>query len=210
MTPIRVFFFVAALFLCWWVAPFLPISMGWENGLVENLQAIALFGGALLALFWRNQAQDMQVRAFWLMIAPVWFALCARELSWGAVFMQPLTFSAEFGPTFSSSQQLPYKWLIAPVLAVILLLLCWNFLRTRQHQTLLRVWRAGAFPVLEILLFALAFAVSTEAEGHGILKVFAGINHSALQILEEMSELMGYIALLMAQNRVAHALKQSK
>jgi hypothetical protein len=207
MAYIRVFIFFIALFLCWYVAPFLPVSMGWENGLVENLQALVLLGGGVTSLFWYKKTQDSQARMFWLIITPVWLTLFARELSWGAVFMQPMDFSSEFGPTFSSSQQLPYKSMIAPVLGVILLLQCWAFIRTLQHQTLLRIWRAGAFPMVEIALFVLAFAVSTEAEGHGILKIFQSMSHSAQQILEEMSELMGYIALLMAQNRVAHAMK---
>ena len=142
------------------------------------------------------------------MIAPIWFILCARELSWGAAFMHPIDFSTEFGPIFSSSQQLPYKKLIPPLLGAILLVIVWRFIHTKQQQTLVKVWRNRAFPWLELGLFAIAFAISTDAEGHGV-GLFKHMDHVSQQVVEELAELLAYIALLMAQWRVASSLRMS-
>lgn len=208
MAPARAAIFLLALLASYLAAPHLPITAGWENGPVENLQAAALFAGGVLALWWRARASDARARAFWLIVAPIWFVLCARELSWGTVFMAPLEMSAQDGPTFSSSRQLPYKALVAPAIGLLLLAQAWLFVRTRQHRTFERIWAARAFPWLEIGLFAIAMLVSTEAEGHGFIGL-DGMAHGARQALEELAELMAYVALLLAQWRVAHGLRQA-
>ncbi|KAF1022751.1 MAG: hypothetical protein GAK30_00908 [Paracidovorax wautersii] len=203
----RVVLVVLALVACYLMAPHLPVWTGWENGPVENLQALVLLAGGMLALWWRDRAGDRQASLFWLMVAPIWFVLCARELSWGAAFMTPLDFSPVYGPTFSSSQQLPYKPLIAPVIGLLLLGTAAVFVRSRQDQTLARLWRQGSFPLLEIALFVLAMLVSAEAEGHGIVGGFPSMGHAQQQSLEEMAELVGYAVLLLAQWRVARGLR---
>lgn len=186
-----------------------PGWVGWENGPVENMQAVMLAVGGLLALDRRRRcslAGRPQQAAFWLVVAPIWFALAARELSWGAVFLPPLDFSAEMGPAFSSSRQLAYKGLVAPVLAFLLLGMAWSFVRTRQHQTLARLWRAGGFPLLEIGTFVLCMLASTAAEGHMGLGI-RGLGHAQAQTFEELAELWAYAALLLAQQRVWRVLR---
>lgn len=208
--PTRIALALLALVASYLAAPHLPIQTGWENGPIENLQAAVLLVGGVLALIWRHRTTERQVRLFWLMVAPVWFVLCARELSWGAVFMTPLDFSPALGPTFSSSQQLPYRPLIAPLIGVLLLGSAAVFVASRQDQTLARLWRNGSFPVLEIALLVIALLVSTEAEGHGFLGGFPSLGHAPQQSLEEMAELIGYALLLAAQWRVAHGLRPQR
>ncbi|ROR24856.1 hypothetical protein EC845_0890 [Comamonas sp. BIGb0124] len=206
-----VLFFALAYCASYAAAPWLPPTAGWENGPVENLQAGLLFAGGLLALHWRRTAAQAGGDAgrshavFWLMVAPIWFVLCARELSWGTVFMTPLAVVPELGPMFSSSQQLPYKPLVAPVIALILVWQLVLFVRTRQDRTLQRIWRGGGFPLVEIGLCVVGMLLSAEAEGHGFIG-FSELSHAAQQTLEELAELWAYIALLLAQWRVARTL----
>ncbi|MFT4191949.1 MAG: hypothetical protein QM617_10560 [Comamonas sp.] len=197
---------LAALIASYVLAPHLPDSTGWENGPVENAQAVLLFIGGVLALYWRGRASDPRTRAFWLIVAPIWFVLCARELSWGAVFMTPLTFSPDMGPTFSSTHQLSYKAWVTPVIGALLLAIIGLFVATRQTRTLARIWHARAFPFLEIGLFVIAMLLSATAEGHGLFAL-GGMSHPALQTLEELAELVGYFCLVLAQWRVAIALR---
>ena len=106
---------------------------------------------------------------------------------------------------FSSSQQLPYKPLVAPVIALILVWQLVLFVRTRQDRTLQRIWRGGGFPLVEIGLCVVGMLLSAEAEGHGFIG-FSELSHAAQQTLEELAELWAYIALLLAQWRVARTL----
>ena len=129
---------------------------------------------------------------------PVWFLLASRELSWGAVFLPPLGFGPE-GPVFSS-RVLPYRPLV-PVLAGLLLLASlavgW---RHGVHRFLRRVVAGGGFPWLCVAIVLGAALGSTAGEGH--MPEFARdwVAHS--QVLEELCELVGYMALVVAQGVV--------
>lgn len=183
------------------LAPFLPPWAGWENGPVENAQAALLFWGGVSALRYAAQSQPGRTRAFWWMVAPIWFVMVGRELSWGAALLAPLRFSAEMGPAFSSSQQLAYKPAVPPVVGMLAAFSLALFVRTRQDLTLQSLWQRRALPLAEIALFVAAMLLSNAAEGHMGLTI-PWAEEWALQNLEEMAELCAYAALFCAQWRV--------
>jgi len=80
--------FVAVMLLSYPVAALLPQAWGMENAVIENVQVLMLLYGCSAALFvWRHHA-GLPLAALGLAVAPVWFVLAARELSWGAVLLQ--------------------------------------------------------------------------------------------------------------------------
>ncbi|WP_312949039.1 hypothetical protein [Agrobacterium sp.] len=191
---------VALLALGFPAAGILPAWAGFENGPLEVGQVVILLGGAAIAL-WFAIDNHTKLRWFWLAVAIVWAILAFRELSWGGVFMPPLSKGDE-GPFFSSSQ-LWYKPYITPALIVVGLI-CAAFSIEGKGIYVLRflivTWR---FPFVDILLFIVAMIVSAGAEGH------MGLNlrdWGHMQILEEMSETAAYVFLLSAQTRVKLAL----
>jgi hypothetical protein len=193
---------VALLVLGFPAAGILPAWAGFENGPIEVGQVLILLGGAAMAL-WFAIYNHTKLRWFWLAVSIVWTILAFRELSWGGVFMSPLSISDE-GPFFSSSQ-LWYKPYITPALIVVGLI-CAVFSIKGKGIYVLRflivTWR---FPFADILLFIVAMIVSAGAEGHMGLN-FGDWGH--MQILEEMSETAAYVFLISAQARVKLALRR--
>lgn len=210
-TPISIWsarsVFLIGLILAYPLARLLPDQFGWENGFFENAQVIALLAAGLAALWWARQAPNAQVRWFWLMVAPIWFILTLRELSWGAVLLEPLAWDAHTGPVFSSSKQLPHKPLITGLAALALAFTFVVFLATRQWRTLTALYQRQSLPVLEVVLAMLAAVYSASAEGHIALPIYAGWSHASLQVLEEGTELFAYLFVALAQWRVYLSLK---
>jgi len=159
-------FILLALVVSYICAPLLPITAGWENGWIENTQAVVLFSGGIWACGLAITASLRQEKVFWLVIAPLWFILGVRELSWGAVFCEPLSLSHITGPVFSSTQQLWYKPAVTPALLVILAICAWAFFRSGQRHTVAMLWRQRSIPLCEILLSAICMFISAASEGH--------------------------------------------
>lgn len=179
-----------------------PAWAGFENGPIEVGQVFLLLGGAIIALLFaiRNHTR---LRWFWLAVSLVWTVLAFRELSWGGVFMPPLSNSDE-GPFFSSSQ-LWYKSYLTPALIVIGLLCTALSIKGKGIHVLRFLIVTWRFPIADIALFIVAMIVSAGAEGHMGLN-FGDWGH--MQILEEMSETAAYVFLLSAQARVKLALRR--
>jgi hypothetical protein len=197
--------FIVLLAASYFLSPVLPVSVGWENGPIENLQAVLLFIGGIWALQRRRASTNSRQRNFWLIITPIWFAMSARELSWGAVFCTPIKFSAQTGPSFSAAQQLWYRPAVAPALLVVLIACIWSFIKTKQTQTVTELWKRHSIPLIEIGIFVLCMFISAVAEGHMGMS-FSHFSDGAAEIFEEFAELWGYISLLFAQWRVIRGL----
>lgn len=195
------------LVLAYPIAHSLPVEFGWENGFFENAQVIALLASGCMALWWGRQAGPTQLRWFWWMVAPIWLILTLRELSWGAVLLEPLAWDAHTGPVFSSSKQLAHKPLITGVAALALAFTCVVFLATRQWRTLVALYQRASLPVLEVVLAMVAAVYSASAEGHVALPIYTGWSHASLQVLEECTELFAYLFVALAQWRVYRGLK---
>lgn len=205
IAPLLVMVLAAGYF----IAPLLPVSVGWENGPIENTQAVLLFLGGVWAIRLRMVNARGRYRSFWSVISPVWFLMAARELSWGAVFRQPIGFSHLTGPVFSSTRQLWYKPAVLPIVLLILAISIWTFIRTEQSATISELWKDNDLPLFEVGFFVITMFVSAIAEGHMGMNLDQ-LGEGGAQTFEELAELCGYIALLLAQWRVAKNLKSRR
>lgn len=176
------------------LALILPAWTSWENGPVENAQAILLFLGMIQALIFQKSGSS-DWKWFWRGAALIWFICAVRELSWGAVFLEPISLS-ELGPFFSS-RQLWYKPAIMPALIASVLLLAVLMLKNGSHKLLKPLQQSGGLPWGAFLLATLCMMISTAAEEH--LGLTTGLTGAAAQNLEELSELAAYIFLLTGQ-----------
>lgn len=199
---------VLAMALVYPAARLLPVTAGWENSLLENLQLALLVGGGVWAWgFARggSVAGDAASIALGRASALVWLVLAARELSWGAVLGEPGRMES-WGPVYSSST-LWYKPAVYPVAALMLCVCLYLVLR---HRVLSRLWglvRRTSFVWLELGLALLAMLLGTYAEGHlpGIAPP-AGLGEKAL-VMEEWVETVAYAAILAAQGRLFFLLR---
>ncbi len=190
--------------------PFAPISAGWENGLLENAQVVLLAAAGVLALRHglRSGSQGrQQQKSFWTAVAPLWFIMAARELSWGAAFLTPIAFDAITGPKFSSTQQIWYRPAVVPLIGVLLLWCLWRFGRARSLQICQTLRKARALPLIELTVFAACMLASAAAERNAQFNVPDFFQHLAssapAQSFEELAELCAFAALACAQARVA-------
>ena len=187
-----------AFLACYPLSRIMPPAWAWENGIVENAQAVALVMGAVLAwLAWRR----LRPQAAALIAAcavPVWLLLAGRELSWGAVFLPPHGFDAG-GPIYTS-RVLWYRPLVPAFAGVILLIVLVAALHHRLDRPLRQLMARRRFPWLPILTIVAVMCASTFAEGH--LYPFKDIVLEQGEAYEELVELVGYLALLAAQARV--------
>lgn len=205
-SPRHFFCFVVALWLAigFFAVPVLPARAAWENGWIENLQLAILVGGGVIALgraiaSWR-QGAGPDVVALTVCLVPVWLLLAARELSWGAALLPPLSIGAD-GPEYSSSV-LWYKPAVAPVAVALLVGAGCLFAWFRAERLVWAVLRAGHFPWIELCLGMAAALLSTYGEGHLLgMHVSPHWGHNAA-VLEEWAEVAAYMALVLAQWQV--------
>lgn len=196
---------------CYWLAPLAPAIEGWENGPIENTQVVILLSGLVCAIVFFFRLTEPRQKAFWLSVMPIWPILAARELSWGAVFYPPLEFMGYSGPVYSSHIQLWYKPFVTPVILVLLGLALLNFIRTRQHLTLLALFRGHHLPFSELFVVVLFMIASAASEGHmgDTLSMLLDLDMGAPQVFEESTELFAYLTLLLAQYRVWRAMSSN-
>lgn len=188
-----------ALLLCHPLSRILPPAWAWENGVVENAQVLVLLAGSVLA--WQaaraqlTKALTKAASTLARCAIPVWLLLAGRELSWGAVFLAPLGFGPG-GPVYTS-RVLWYRPMVVPVAAAILAgIVYWSW-RHRLDRSIKEVCVRRRFPWLPLGVMAAAACASTFAEGH--LDVFEGFSPKQGEGFEELTELVGYLALLSLQ-----------
>lgn len=181
-------------------AHWLPVSAGWENGWLEDLQVLVLLGGAVMATVfaWRG-APSPSARGLAWAVAPIWCLLAARELSWGATLLPAAAFG-EYGPVYSSSL-LWYKPMVYPLAALVVAACAWLFFHYRAHRLVARLLRSPQFAWAELAVLVLAGVLSTYAEGHLGVAVADALHGHAL-VMEEWAETFAYVALLAAQYQV--------
>ena len=184
----------------------LPQWIGYENGVLEDVQAFTLVFGALACGMYIHHFKTLRLRHFWWAILPFWLAFIGRELAWGASFL-PAISANEWGPTISS-RILWYKPFVTPVLCAALVFSLWQFFRYRMDRAvLLRLWKENALPWRELAIFTIAMVASTLVEGHGPfnLQPYFG---TQVVVLEELVETWGYLALFVAQWRIGAHMQQ--
>lgn len=180
----------------------LPVSLSWENGPIEDFQAVVLLSGALIAVYYAGRSRERTVMWFWLAMLPFWLVCFGRELSWGAVFLTPISVDAH-GPSFSSDL-LPYQPLIRPVLIALGVFALCAFLLARGPAKLAALAQRRALPCFELMMVAAGLLLSTACEGHMHMSV--PLSAGRAQIVEELAEVCAYLALLGAQWQVARGL----
>ncbi|HEY0275179.1 MAG TPA: hypothetical protein VGC31_03805 [Paenirhodobacter sp.] len=179
----------------------LPPWTSWEDGPIENAQAVVLFIGAIVAVVYAVKSPDRQ-RFFWLAVVPVWLVMCARELSWGAVLLDPLSVT-DHGAQYSSSQ-LWYRPYVKPGLIAVLVLAIASFVRGGGVGLLSAMLMQRRFPFGDLVGCAVGMLLSAAAEGHMGLS----LGHwGEKPVMEETAELAAYIFLLSAQACVHRALR---
>ena len=103
------------LLACYPLAQFLPPECGWENGLIENAQAILLLIGAMFCF----NCAYYYFKGMGFTVGLLYLDMFMRELSWGRVFF-PTGIYTEMGPEFISMNSIP---LISAVIGIIALIL---------------------------------------------------------------------------------------
>ncbi len=163
----------------------LPPWVSFENGPVENAQAVILAAfGVMCVFFFKHGASA--VRRMWLPSAGIFFILTARELSWGRVFFTE-GYSPETGPIIIASSKMPYYTEIHAAVGVVLLLCLYGFVRYVPWK---RVLKEIPLPLPEILLLAVCVTLATLGD-HGSM-----FGHTIRdQQVEELSELLMYLTL---------------
>ena len=189
------------LLACDPIARALPAQWGWENGVFENLQVAILLGGFAFALLVCRRDWKSPAALLALCVLPFWAIMIARELSWGAVFLPPLDVTSA-GPSFSS-QMLWYKPIIYPIVAVLVACSLYVAARHRTDRVLLRAVVDGSFPLFEPILMIAALYVSTCAEGHALCPF--DMPPGREEVLEELVEVVAYMALWLAQLRLLNS-----
>lgn len=190
-----------ALVVCYWLAPLLPDSVGWEGGLLENLQILLLLVGGMLVFWYRSHTQNTQFRWFWLMIVPIWLMLSAREMSWGVVFLPPVSTLSTGEPIFSARQQLWFYPAVKPILLTVTLACVVIGVITAQHLLVRWLWRRGYFPMREIFIAVMCLLLAAISEGKLGLKI-GYMDKGAAQNFEELAEFIAFLFVLIGQHRV--------
>jgi hypothetical protein len=173
----------------------MPESWGLENGIIENTQVVVLLCGSAAAFLAWSRRRGTPLGALAASTMPIWLILAARELSWGAVVTQADAVRA--GMTL---QPMWYKPAVAPVVCAVL---AWSALIIWRHRLghfLAGLVRTGHVALVPLALAVIASYFSACAEGHAFCGIHADPHHA--QDWEEGLELIAYVALVVAQQRV--------
>jgi hypothetical protein len=175
----------------------MPPAWAWENGLVENVQVAVLVAGSLLAWFAWRRLHPGAAAVLACCALPVWLLLAGRELSWGAVFLPPQGFGPD-GPIYTS-RILWFRPFVPAFAAVVLGCVVFVAWRHRLGRLIKDLIVQRRFPWGSFAILAGVACASTFAEGH--LYLFSGFSFQHAESYEELIELVGYFALLAAQER---------
>lgn len=183
----------------YYIAAYLPLNWGWENGPLEWSQVVILALGACLTSYWWQEATSTRRfhhARFFAWALPLWLLMIGRELSWGRVFYQS-GFDPVSGPSFASLSQLPYGKIVYPVIAVIIIAWLFAVIKYKLYAVPYELFRQGRFPNGEFILVILSFFVAYVAEKH---------LHNA--IMEELIECVAYLSLILTAYCVRVSLQQ--
>lgn len=194
--PIKWILFAGVL-ASYFISPYLPLSWGWENNLLEWLQVIILSVGFVLNFKWYQDAKATDNSSAPLFLAstlPLWLLMIGRELSWGRVFY-PSGFNPIEGPTFLSLAQLPYGAIVNPLLAIIIVVWLFVVIKYGLYKIPYQLLQERRFPTSELIIAVLAL-------------VIAGIGEKQLHLpaMEEFDECIAYLGLVLTAYRVKDAL----
>lgn len=163
----------------------MPSYLAWENGVLEMLQNIVLFGDMCLAVyFFRKTAGTggKSIHRLWLAAAGYFLLLLGRELSWGRVFFP--TGMDSHGPTFVSMNSIPGHEMIHAAIGVYTAVVFCSLVACMPWKKILH---DIPFPTFLFCILAAA-AVLASCGDKGLLF------HSYMDAnVEELSELLVYL-----------------
>ena len=187
-------FAILVLISAYPLAILLPTWWGYENQPVENTQVVILFAG-LVASVWFSYRSRSPGRWFGLAAAPILLIVIGRELSWGAVLLEP-TSMGEHGPLYAS-RGLWYKPIVAPVVTGLIILCIAVISFTPTAKAGIRLIKRRRVPIWSLLITLTAMLVSTAAEGHLPLVHLDHILEGGIaQLVEEIAELSAFAAMI--------------
>lgn len=166
----------------------------WWGQPVENTQVVLLFAG-LVASVWFSYRSRSGGRWFGLAAAPIFLIVIGRELSWGAVLLEP-TSMGEHGPLYAS-RGLWYKPMVAPVVTGLIILCIAVIAFTPTAKAGISLLRHCQVPIWSLLITLTAMLVSTAAEGHlPLVPLDRILEGGVAQLIEEIAELGAYAAMI--------------
>lgn len=170
---------------------FLPSWMGNENGLLENLQMLWLFGGFAYAFNFRLKSKLPPRMALWNAGIIYFFLLGMREISWGRAILQHAD-----GRAYTYSDMGIFGQLVHPFIVVLIIAMLYFIYKGRLLELLYKLKvPAKSFVLLLLFIFA-----SWVAERKGWLG-FRG------EVAEELSEFGAYMMMFCLMRYVGNRLK---
>jgi len=153
---------------------FLPEEFGYENGLIENIQLIILLIGFIMSVRARNK--------FFNFAAMVIIILFLREINCGRTIFFPIPNEVN---SFYSWKDLKYGYLAHPLYGLYIAYTIFYFFRNKLYIPFINFLTKSKLPVYDILLMVSGIAIGLIAE-----------KYIGNFILEEMGELLFYVALI--------------
>ena len=176
---ISIFIGVSILLFAYPLSFILPVSMSFENGLIENLQVAILVLSCIYNLRLFQIYKNRQIKIFNLWCAALSMLLAFRELSWGRVFYQ--IGIEEGGPVFVPMSD--YAWRTETNILIGIYALILIFMLMKMPLMMMFHCRPP-YLVLFIMILAVIFSYVGD---HGM---FFGKLQG--QIIEEFGELSFY------------------
>ena len=170
---------------------YLPEKFGYENGLLENIQLVALLIGFILCLaypkFNKPESTDdadslhTSMVNFFRFAALVIVILFLREINCGRTIFFPVPGEVN---TFYGWKDIKYGWLAHPLYGLYMAYVAFYFLINKLFITLWKIVKNIKFPVWNVILMIVGMIWGTLAEE---------VYHN--MVMEEVTELLFYVSL---------------
>jgi hypothetical protein len=186
------------------LANVLAPSIAWENGPIENFQILLLLGGAAVAFRYQAASEVPAHVWYWRCGVLIWLFLAGRELGWGASLYPPTEFTSKGQPIYSS-HLLPFIDAVHIALAILAVAMLAIAVRFRFWRLPGEIIRQRGVPWLEIVMIAIAAALSLAVDGSRTpLRFMVGAGY---ETFEEFAELAAYAFFAAAQVRIHASLR---
>jgi len=155
---------------------FLPETWGYENGVLENLQMLALGIALFLAIFAKTN------KKFFCFAALVIILLIAREINYGRTIFFPIPGEVN---AYYSWKEIKYGWLVNPLVGLYITGSVLYFIISKAYSQMWNIIKNIKFPFWNFVFLFIGIGLGEYAEKATENFVF-----------EEMSELLLYVALV--------------